>query len=99
MAKLSRKHYRKFKEICDKEGIRYGSELEMKESADNLINFFEILIEMDQEEQARKRRLETEPKGFSMPGEGRDCSLCGQGVYEGNGWYDKWGFKCMNCQD
>jgi hypothetical protein len=25
--------------------------------------------------------------------------LCGYGVYEGDGWYDKWGFKCNNCQD
>ena len=44
------------------------------------------------------QRLETEPKGFAMAGDGRNCSLCGRGVYEGDGWYDKWGFKCMGCQ-
>ena len=42
---------------------------------------------------------ETEPKGFALEGKGRNCSLCGQSVYESGGWYDKWGFKCMNCQD
>jgi hypothetical protein len=33
-----------------------------------------------------------------MSGEGRNCSLCERGVYE-NGWFDKWGFKCLNCQN
>lgn len=54
---------------------------------------------MDMKQKALKKRLETEPKGFSLEGKGRNCSLCGRGVYEGDGWYDKWGFKCMNCQD
>jgi hypothetical protein len=45
-------------------------------------------------------RLLDEPKGFSMAGEGRNCSLCGQAVCDkNNGWYDKWGFKCLSCQD
>ncbi len=68
------------------------------EARHNLVGFIEVLIEIDQKEKARKQRLETEPKGFSMPGKGRNCSLCGRGVYEGDGWYDKWGFKCLNCQ-
>lgn len=98
MAMLRDKDYQKFKEICDKEGIKYESELEMQRSADSLVRFFEVLIEIDQKEQARKRRLETEPKGFAMPGKGRNCSFCGRSVYEEDGWYDKWGFKCLNCQ-
>jgi hypothetical protein len=67
---------------------------------DNLVRFVEILIEIDQEEKRRQRRLIDEPKGFAMEAEGRSCSLCRHGLYgELKGWYDKWGFKCMNCQD
>ncbi len=62
-----------------------------------LAQYFEILIEIDQAEKTRFRRLEHEPKGFSMSGEGRNCSLCERGAYE-DGWFDKWGFKCLNCQ-
>lgn len=88
-----------FKKISDEKGIKYESELEMKQSAQNLVGLVELLIEMDMAQKALKKRLETEPKGFSMEGEGRNCSLCGQMVYGAAGWYDKWGFKCMNCQD
>lgn len=95
---LSDKAYKEFKKISDEKDITYESEFEMKQSADNLVRFFEVLIEIDQKEKARKKRLGTEPKGFSMPGEGRNCSLCGRSVYDENGWYDKWGFKCPNCQ-
>ncbi len=34
-----------------------------------------------------------------MAGEGRDCGLCGMSVWDkADGWFDKWGFKCRNCQ-
>ncbi len=59
----------------------------------------DTLVEIDLEERQRKQRLEKEPKGFALEGKGRNCSLCGRGVYDGDGWYDKGGFKCMNCQD
>ena len=65
---------------------------------DNLVRLVELLIEIDQDEKRRVRRLETEPKGFSMAGEGRCCSLCGRMISQEDGWYDKWGLKCMNCQ-
>jgi hypothetical protein len=89
VAKLRDKDYEEFKRISDEQGHKYASELEMKQSADNLIGYFEVLIQMDQKEKARKHRLIAEPKGFSMPGEGRNCSLCGRSVHEGDGWYDK----------
>ena len=68
------------------------------EELKRLTQYFELLIEIDQAERSRFRRLEHEPKGFSMPGEGRCCSLCKQCVYK-DGWFDKWGFKCLNCQN
>jgi len=98
VVKLKDKDYEEFKKISEELGHKYETELEMKQSANNLVRYLKVLIEMDQADKERKHRLEAEPKGFSMPGNGRNCSLCRQGVYEDSGWYDKWGFKCMNCQ-
>lgn len=96
---ISDKSLKEFKELCEKEGIKYETEAEYRSAANNLVNLVDLLIEMDMAQRALKKRLETEPKGFLLEGKGRNCSLCGRGVYEGDGWYDKWGFKCMNCQD
>lgn len=94
---LTDKDYAEFKKICDKEGITYKTEAEYHESANNLVNFVDILIKIDQEEKARERHLEKEPKGFAFESRGRTCSLCGHHV-DGEMWYDKWGMKCMDCQ-
>lgn len=96
---VSDKSLKEFKELCEKEGIKYETEEEYRKSANNLVNFVGTLVEMDMEERQRKQRLEKELKGYTLEGNGRSCSLCGRSVYEGDGWYDKWGFKCMNCQD
>jgi hypothetical protein len=85
--------------MCDKKGIKYETDAEYEEGARNLVNLVDLLVEMDMAQRALKKRLETEPKGFTLEGKGRNCSLCGRSVYESDGWYDKWGFKCMNCQD
>ena len=68
------------------------------EELKRVAQYFEILIEIDQSEKARFRRLEQEPKGFSIPGEGRSCPLCRQSIHN-EGFFDKWGFKCLNCQN
>lgn len=97
MTRLSQKTYDDFKKISDKNGINYASELEMKQSADNLVSFMKLMIELDAEHRGWERRLEKEPKGFSLPSKGRTCSLCKVSIH-GEVWYDKWGLKCMNCQ-
>lgn len=64
-----------------------------------LVDYFSLLIEMDQQEKVRFAKLKDSPKGFAMDGEGRQCGLCFKSVYDTPGWFDKWGFKCSNCQD
>ena len=98
MVQISDKSLDEFIEISEKEGHTYKTREDARQSAYNLVRFVDVLIEIDQKEKALKRRLEDEPKGFSMEGNGRSCSLCGYSQYETSGWYDKWGFKCMNCQ-
>lgn len=68
------------------------------EELKRVAQYFEILIEIDQSEKTRFRRLEQEPKGFSIPGEGRSCPLCRQSIHN-EGFFDRWGFKCLNCQN
>lgn len=63
-----------------------------------LAQYMDVLIQIDQRERALKYQLKDKPKGFALKGDGRNCSLCGNHVHD-DGWFDKWGFKCLNCQD
>ena len=70
------------------------------EERKRLVDFINVLIEIDQKEKARFARLKDCPTGFAMKAEGHDCGLCGNSVWsDTSGWFDKWGFKCANCQD
>lgn len=97
--KISDEHLAEFKKLCEEKGIKYETEYEYEQAARNLVDFVGVLVDIDMEERRRKARLEKEPKGFSMAGEGRNCSLCKRSVYGEDGWYDKWGFKCPECQN
>lgn len=59
-----------------------------------LVDYFSLLIEIDQQEKARYAKLKDSPKGFAMNGGGRQCGLCFKPVHgDIPGWFDKWGFK------
>lgn len=98
MAQLSEERIAEFKAICEKEGIKYETEAEYREAAHNLVSFVKVLVEISQEQLGWQRRLEKDPKGFTLPSEGRSCSLCHQSIY-GDMWYDKWGLKCLSCHE
>ena len=58
-----------------------------EEERQRLVDFMDILIQIDQKEKARFARLKDEPNGFAMAGEGRDCGLCGMSVWDkADGW-------------
>jgi len=98
MANLSKERIDEFKQIVKED---YGKDLtdqEASDQANNLIGFFEILYEGYCEEQDWKRRLEKEPRGFALGGEGRSCYVCHQSIYNEVTWYDKYGIKCPHCQ-
>ena len=99
MAEISEAHFKEFMRICNKEGIQYDTEAEYRDSARSLVGFVEALMKMSSQDLLRQKRLEKEPKGFEMEGEGRTCHLCGRSNYDLKLWYDKWGMKCMDCQD
>jgi hypothetical protein len=98
MVDLTEKDLADFKKLFEKEGITYDTEAEYREAAYNIVNLCDLALQVAMEEKARDKRLKNEPKGFSFKGEGRMCSLCKHGVAD-DMWYDKWGMKCLDCQD
>lgn len=87
-----------FLKIAKKEGIKYKSREEAEQSARDLLRFAELMYDIYKEDKARKDRLEQEPDGFLMDGNGRSCALCRRPV-AGDMWYDKWGMKCLDCHE
>lgn len=54
---VSDKSLKEFKELCEKEGIKYKTEEEYRNAANNLVNFVGILVEIDMEERQRKHLI------------------------------------------
>ena len=99
MTRVSDESLDKFIEVSEKEGHKYETREDARQSANNLVGFFDVLIQIDQEEKARVRKLEDHPKGYAIPAKGHTCPLCGHCLFDVDMWYDKWGMKCMNCQN
>lgn len=99
MAQLSHEAIEEFKAVWKKD---YGQELtdaQASEAANNLVNFFEILIKLDAKDRARKLKLKDSPKGFPIDDDGvYSCFVCCTSITTANGWYDKYGLKCLDCQ-
>lgn len=96
--RLTDKELDKFIDICQQDGISYSSRDEARESAQRLFSLYDVLFEGAMEQLKWDKRLEKEPKGFPIASEGRTCSLCKRNV-QGEVWYDKWGMRCLDCQD
>lgn len=66
------------------------------------LNLMAILIEVSysqfKEESKRKALLDKSPNGLLMIGNGA-CKICGKSVANIEVWYDKFGFKCLPCQE
>lgn len=89
-----------YKKLCDKYGISHSSDDEYRDSANNLYAFVELSLDMAREEVARQHRLKENPNGFAFKSQSRTCVLCGHSTeYDEDMWYDKWGMKCLDCQE
>jgi len=95
---LSDESVAELKQILVKQGTVFKTDNEYREVGENLIKFYTTLAEWEAEDRELQRRLEREPKRFAIPGECRTCPLC-DGHIDDDMWYDKWGLKCMACQD
>ncbi|MDD4290060.1 MAG: hypothetical protein PHH83_02160 [Patescibacteria group bacterium] len=88
----------KFQEIYKKQYNKDISREEAYESAQNLLGLVELLYDQYIIDKKRKLRLEKEPKGFHLEGQGYTCHICGNSTSDEDTWYDKYGIKCMTCQ-
>ena len=83
----------------EKEGGREYSMDEVAEAGRQLVGLAQFCVDGWYEDQRRKRKLKKHPKGFTLEGVGYTCFICGQGTQKDENWYDKWGIKCLVCQD
>jgi len=95
---LTEKQLQDYKDLFKKEYGKDISDQEAYDGAYNLVGLMQILMDGYLEDQKRKRRLETEPKGFHLEGIGYTCFVCGASVSNEESWYDKHGIKCLVCQ-
>ena len=87
----------KFKEIFKKDYAKEMSDEEAREAGESLVDFFEILWKMSQEDVRRKNRLKKEPKGFPVESQ-HTCIVCYRIIDPQTGWYDHNNQKCLSCQ-
>ncbi len=95
----------KDKQIKDFQRIfkeKYGQDISMakaEEYGNRLVDFFGLLHEMYISDERKKNRLKKEPKGFPIDeGSTYNCCICYRSVTGEEGWYDKYGNKCLDCQ-
>ena len=97
---LSKKSIEKFQEIFKKD---YGQELSYDEASDSarrLVGLFEILQRVAVRDLRHQEKLKEFPKGFSfMDDKNYNCNICYRPIKNEQLWYDKWGIKCLACQD
>jgi len=98
MTNLSKERIQEFKRIFEKKKGKKISWEEASEGAYNLVNFARVLFDCHIKDLRREKKLEENPKGFHLEGEGYTCSICRNSVSNKETWYDKYGIKCLVCQ-
>jgi len=100
MRTLSPERLKEFKDIFEKEhNHKFKNDEEALDAANNLLGFFEILYDVAKQDYFRKEKLKDHPKGFPIDDDGTyTCFICCTSITTANGWYDKYGLKCLDCQ-
>ncbi|MBT4209975.1 MAG: hypothetical protein HOE19_03625 [Candidatus Komeilibacteria bacterium] len=96
---LSDKTIKEYQRIF-KESYNHPVSYEKAEEYGNrLADFFQLIVDMDMANEEKKARLKESPKGFPLDdGSTYNCCVCYRQVTGKEGWYDKYGNKCLNCQ-
>jgi len=98
--KLTDEQIKEFQDIYEKEKGKKISKKEATEAAYNLIGFFKVLYDCEMRDRRLKGKLKKNPKGFYIEeGETYSCLVCGRYITGKEGWYDKYGNKCLICQN
>lgn len=86
------------KKLLEKEQGREVTDQELFEAEHWLRGYAELMLDLAIKEDQRKKKLESNPKGFHLEGEGYSCAICGGSISKEETWYDKHGIKCLTCQ-
>lgn len=100
------KGYERDEDMLELAGRKKSQQLPREKSAnrikyeyDNLVQLAKMQGEFEGIQNMRKRRLEKEPEGFHLEGDGvYTCFICGNSMSGITTWYDKWGQKCIRCK-
>jgi len=95
---ISKERIAEFKKLFQEKSDREITDAEAYEGAHNLVGFFEVLLECEQRDRQRQRRLKKEPEGFTLDDGEYTCSICHQQQAKGEIWYDKFGITCALCR-
>lgn len=95
---ISEEQITKFQEIYKKQFNKDISREDAYESAQSLLGLVKIVHEQYVIDKKRKLRLEKEPKGFHLEGQGFTCPICRNPASGEDTWYDKYDIKCMTCK-
>jgi len=97
---LSEKAIKEFQDIFKKKYNKDLSYEEAQDAGESLVGLFEILFDSHVAELKLKEKLKDHPKGFAlMDGKTYNCGICHASIKDEELWYDKWGKKCLACQD
>lgn len=88
------------KKVEIKPKSKISDEKRQKYSSNNLVQLARLMGEVGGIENMRKRRLKNEPDGFFLEAsEGPySCSVCGEGHYGNEIWWNLDGLQCIDCR-
>lgn len=87
------------KTFLEKEQGRELSWEEATEAASLVNNLALVVFKNYMEDFRREEKLKEFPKGFHLERSGHACAICECSMSTENSWYDKYGIKCMTCQN
>lgn len=97
--KKKEEHKEELRKILEKEQGREITDHELFEADLWLTNYAELIYDCAKTDFQRKKKLDENPKGFHLEGNGYTCAVCHNSVSNEQTWYDKNGIKCLICQD
>lgn len=99
MPGLSHERIQQFKDLLEKKGGKEVSWEEASEGVYSLVRLVDLIFDSWVIDQKRKKKLEENPSGFHLEGNGYTCFICRGSFSNEETWYDKYGIKCIHCRD
>lgn len=86
------------KEALEKEHGRAISDHEAAKAKEFIDLIARMVVDITFRETAREQKLLEHPNGYHLEGS-HTCPICNKVCKDESSWYDKYGVKCITCQD